>query len=96
MEEVWKPIEGYGGRYEISNYGRVRSYAQDRKNGKIKEGHPVRKGYRHILLYDFEGHSKWYPIHRLVASAFLPNPESLEQVNHKDENKINNCVDNLE
>ena len=96
MDEIWKPIDGYDGRYEISNYGRVRSYAQDRKNGKIKTGHPVRKGYMHILLYDSDGNSKWHPIHRLVAGAFLENPDNFEQVNHKDEDKTNNHVDNLE
>jgi len=96
MEEVWKPIEGYEGRYEVSSFGRVKSYAQDRVRGKIKTGHPVRKGYRHILLYDADGNKKWYPIHRLVAAAFLPNPENLEQVNHMDEDKTNNYVGNLE
>ena len=96
MEEIWKPIKGYEGRYDISSHGRVRSFAQDRQTGKIKAGHPARKGYLHILLYDGAGNKKWYPIHRLVAEAFLENPDSLEQVNHKDENKENNFVDNLE
>ena len=81
-EEIWRPIEGYDGRYEISNFGRVKSYAQDRKSGKIKTGHPTYKGYHTILLYDGNGGSKWCPIHRLVASAFLENPENLPQVNH--------------
>ena len=96
LEEIWKPIEGYEGRYEISSLGRVRSFAQDRANGKVKAGHPVRKGYRHILLYDGEGKKRWYPIHRLVAAAFLQNPHGLEQVNHRDEDKKNNRVENLE
>ena len=96
MEEIWKPIEGYGGRYEISNHGRVKSYAQDSRIGKIKTGSPTFKGYRTILLYDGNGGAKWHPIHRLVASAFLDNPENLPQVNHKDENKANNRADNLE
>ena len=94
--EIWKEIDGYGGRYEISSIGRVRSYAQDTKKGKIKMGHPVRKGYRHIRLHDGKGNARWYPIHRLVASAFLENPNNLPQVNHKDEDKTNNCVENLE
>ena len=96
MVEIWRPIDGYDGRYEVSNMGRVRSFAQDRKHGKIKTGHPVSKGYRHILLYDSEGNSKWHPIHRLVAGAFLENPDNLDQVNHKDEDKTNNSIDNLE
>lgn len=99
MEEIWKAIEGYDGRYEISSLGRLRSYAQDRVNGKIKTGYLNVKGYRQIYLYK-EGNKdrkgKWYPIHRLVAEAFIPNPSNLPQVNHKDEDKTNNCVDNLE
>ena len=96
MKEIWKPVEGYEGRYEVSSLGRVKSYAQDRHKGKIKDGHPTYKGYRKILLYDGKGHKRWYPIHRLVAAAFIPNPDGLEQINHKDEDKTNNCVENLE
>lgn len=96
MEEVWKDVEGYNGRYQISNLGRFKSFAQDTKNGKMKEGHKIRKGYLRVLLYDGKGRKNWHQIHRLVASAFIPNPEGLEQVNHKDEVKSNNCVDNLE
>ena len=96
MDEIWKPVDGYGGRYEVSSFGRIRSFAQDRKKGKIKEGHPTHKGYRQILLYDGKGNKRWYPIHRLVAGAFIPNPDNLEQVNHMDEDKTNNHVENLE
>lgn len=96
MNEIWKPIEGYDGRYEVSNLGRVKSYAQDSINGKIKTGNPTHKGYRSFVLYDGDGNKDTVPVHRLVASAFIPNPDDLPQVNHKDENKANNCVDNLE
>lgn len=99
MQEVWKPVKGYEGRYEISSFGRLRSYAQDRTEGKIKIGHPTAKGYRQVYLYK-EGNTsrkgKWYPVHRLVANAFIPNPHNLPQVNHIDEDKANNRVDNLE
>ena len=94
--ETWKWIEGYEDKYQVSNYGRIRSFAQDRVNGKIKIGTPDHKGYMKIRLYDKEGKSKDYPVHRLVAMAFLDNPEGYDQVNHKDENKENNRVENLE
>lgn len=95
MKEIWKDIEGYEGKYEISNFGRIKSYAQ-KKNGKITEEYTDKKGYKTIFLYDKPQHGKWHKIHRLVASAFIDNPDNLPQVNHKDENKENNRVDNLE
>ena len=96
MKEIWKDVEGYGGRYQVSNLGRFKSFAQDRKNGKIKTGNRTKKGYMVMLLYDGNGNKKWYPVHRLVGMAFLDNPDNLPQINHKDENKENNRVDNLE
>ena len=96
IEEVWKPVEGYEGRYEISDHGRLKSFAQDRQQGKIKIGNINHKGYLAALLYDGKGKKNWHLIHRLVAAAFLPNPDNLPQVNHKDEVKTNNCVGNLE
>lgn len=96
MKEIWKKIEGYKGRYEISNLGRIKSYAQDNINGKIKYGNLDKKGYKVIYLYDNSHNGKWHKVHRLVAKTFIPNPDNLPQVNHKDEDKTNNCVDNLE
>lgn len=95
MKEIWKQIPGYEDRYEISNLGRVRSFVQS-KGGKIIFGSPSKKGYIIIKLYNKFHKSKTYPIHRLVAQSFIPNPENLPQVNHKDENKENNSVNNLE
>ena len=94
--EIWKQVEGYEGRYEVSSYGRVKSFAQDSKNGKIKYGHLTHRGYRHILLYDGKGGKKWHLIHRLVAQAFIPNPDNLPQVNHIDGNKHNHRLENLQ
>ena len=96
MVEIWKPIDGYEGKYEVSNFGRVRSYAQDRSRGKIKTGNRTFKGYLSFTLYDDDGRRRHIPVHRLVAKAFIPNPHDLPQVNHKDEDKTNNRVDNLE
>lgn len=96
MKEVWKDVDGYEGRYQISNKGRLKSFAQDQREGKIHNGFKTHKGYLSSKLYDGNGSSKIYPMHRLVASAFIDNPNHLPQVNHKDEDKANNQVDNLE
>ena len=95
MAEIWKEIKGYEGKYKISNWGRLKSYAQN-KTGKISCGSPQKKGYLAVTLYDNKGNRQTYKIHRLVAEAFIPNPNNYPQVNHKDENKNNNHVSNLE
>lgn len=89
--EIWKAIEGFNGVYEVSNLGQVRNI----KRQKIMKMSPRPNGYLRISLYNGKGYN-YYSIHRLVAITFLPNPDNLPQVNHKDSNKINNCVDNLE
>ena len=96
MVEIWEDILGYEGLYQISNLGNVRSLKY--WGGKrIHAMSPIqmKNGYWVIRLYKDKG-TKGFLIHRLVAQAFIPNPDNLEMVNHKDENKSNNCVDNLE
>lgn len=99
MQEIWKDIKGYEGLYQISNLGNVKSLRRKVYNHYIKERllNPViiKKGYLQIKLRK-ENNYKHFKVHRLVAQAFIPNPKNLPQVNHKDGDKTNNCVDNLE
>lgn len=93
MREIWKPIEGWEGLYEVSNLGNVKSFCK----GKERFLRPSKKknGYLQVVLQD-NGRKGFFTIHRLVAAAFIPNPNNLPTVNHIDENKENNRVDNLE
>lgn len=95
--EIWKPIANYEGLYEVSNEGNVRSLNY-RHTGKVQvlKLSVNRYGYLQVNLHSKEGKQKTYKVHRLVAQAFIPNPNNLPEVNHKDENKTNNCVENLE
>ena len=91
LEEIWKEIPNYNGAYLISNYGRVYS--------KHKKGYLAQttnnNGYLKVSLWkDNKGKNEY--VHRLVALAFIPNPEGFPQVNHMDEDKQNNYVENLE
>lgn len=89
----WKPINGYNGRYLISDYGEVKS----RSNGTetILKQEYNSSGYKRVTLYK-NGKRTRHFIHRLVAEHFIPNPENLPLVNHIDEDKENNIVSNLE
>jgi hypothetical protein len=92
-KEIWKNIKGYEGLYQVSNLGRVRSLKRSSKN--ILTGSTGTTGYRHVILTK-NGILKNRDVHRIVAEHFIPNPDNLPQINHKDENILNNEVSNLE
>lgn len=94
-EEIWKPVKGYEGEYEVSNLGRVKSLPRKTTSGKLLKYSDNGNGYQHLVLTK-NGSQRDFYVHRLVAQTFIPNPDNLPEVNHKDENKANNCVDNLE
>jgi len=102
MEEVWKDIKGYEGLYQVSNIGNVKSlyrideyyihgvlYKRPRKEKMLAQ--QKNHGYKRVSLCK-KAKQKWFFVHRLGAEAFLPNPNNLPQVNHKDENKENNFI----
>lgn len=88
MIEIWKDIVGYEGLYQVSNLGRIR-------NSSIVLKQYTQFGYNYVGLWK-DKKCKKFRVHRLVAQAFIPNPHNFPHINHKDENKTNNCVDNLE
>jgi hypothetical protein len=95
--EIWKDVVGYEGLYKVSSYGRIKSIPRNStiKEERILKAKKNHKGYYQAVLYK-NGVRKHFQVHRLVAIAFIENNENLPQVNHKDENKDNNCVYNLE
>ena len=107
LEEIWTDVKGYEGLYQVSTLGQVRSldriYEYQSSAGKnytrLIKGQILKQSY--YLKYmgvglSVKGVTKNCLVHRLVAEAFIPNPNNLPQVNHKDEDPSNNCVDNLE
>ena len=104
MNEKWKPVVGYEGFYEVSDTGKIKTLGRtiQQKDGrtrtiksKVMKDRTNNRGY-HIISLNTGNSKKDHLVHRLVAMAFLPNPDNLEQVNHIDGNKDNNSVSNLE
>lgn len=104
INEIWKEIPGYEGYFEVSNLGNFRSkdrIIKYKQSGtRLYPGKPLKvelmqDGYSRIVLMK-EAVKKRYMCHRLVAETFIDNPNNLPQVNHKDGNRSNNCVSNLE
>lgn len=94
--ETWKAIAGYEGLYEVSDLGRVRSLNYNHTGvAKILNPRKNRGGYLLVALFK-DGKRKDMQVHRLVAQAFIHNPNNLETVNHRDEVKTNNAASNLE
>lgn len=102
--EIWADVQGYEGKYQVSNHGRVKSLARYRKNNgnsqTFQEERILKQSINNcgycIVELSLDAKRKRHSVHRLVASAFISNDDGKEQVNHKDENKQNNHVDNLE
>ena len=97
MKEEWKDIDGYEGSYQVSNLGNIISLENksNHKQAKCLKCSITKKGYLRAYLYKNKNR-RCYFVHRLVAETFIPNPNNLPCINHKDGNKLNNKVDNLE
>lgn len=95
--EIWAYIKGYEGLYQISNYGRIKSFAIRKYStgAMILKPKLAKNGYLMVSL-NKNRKGRYFLIHRIVAQTFIPNPENKSTVNHKDGNKFNNCVENLE
>jgi len=104
--EIWKDIENFS-KYQVSNLGRIKSKGRYTKVGiknqdkcyrkeYIVDGFINKKGYKQVTLYDDNGKPKTMRVHKLVALVFIENKNNLPQINHKDGNKLNNVVSNLE
>ena len=109
MEEQWKDIEGYEGLYQVSNLGRIKSLGRTimrrTRWGSVKpytmkprilKPKRCQGDYFQVGLFTIDGQHSVAKIHRLVAKAFIPNPDNMPEVNHKNEDKADNRADNLE
>lgn len=98
--EIWRDVPGYEGLYMVSNTGKIMSFQKvglfgKNNNGRLLKQRTDKFGYKFVFLSK-DGIKKRGSVHRLVAMAFIPNPDNLPQVNHKDETRDNNVIGNLE
>jgi mRNA-degrading endonuclease HigB of HigAB toxin-antitoxin module len=94
--EIWKNVVGFEGVFIVSNLGRImRLKCRFAKEDRLLRPHISKRGY-YVYNLCYKGKNKICNIHRLVAQAFIPNPENKREVNHKDSNKLNNDISNLE
>lgn len=91
VEKDWREIEGYENSYWVNQFGEIRN-----KDGLILKQEPNTSGYMGLRLCKYPKQYKWFFVHRLVAQAFVPNPNNKPDVNHKDGDKLNNSFNNLE
>lgn len=104
MQEEWRPVVGYEGLYEISNLGRVKSlkgwngkeYVSREKFLKSHISASTPNYSRKVVDLKKNGKRRTFRVHRLIAMAFIPNPDNLPEINHKDSNPLNNAISNLE
>lgn len=91
-KEIWKPVKGFEDRYKVSNLGHIYS----NKNERLLKTPPGKRGYPVVNLMVDNKKARLCTVHRLVAEAFIPNPDNKPEVNHIDGNRCNNNVSNLE
>ena len=96
VDEEWKDVKGYEGLYKVSSKGRVQSLPREHTPGKIIKCTTGLRGYPVATLYKPSGEHKRFPVHRLVATAFIENPEGLPCVDHKNTDRTDNSVENLQ
>lgn len=92
QKEIWKDIKGYEGKYQVSNLGRVKSFIVDSVDGKILKSKVNKRGYICHMFYD----AKQYTLHSLVLNAFVPNVNGYKQIDHLNNNKEDNRLENLQ